>query len=178
MKLPRQLTKRQLVKIVEEIRDILYMSEDTYNNIANSYVRARTAHFANKLAKEQPKRLLPGSSGLLDFLNPDKEWDAETISDVQQALDRRGLCPTRLMTPNEAYRKPTSEENWRDNAVQFPRLLNELDCLVIVDLLDAADQTGTGMKALEKSMDLPREKILEIFDRAQKEWDRIKKETR
>jgi hypothetical protein len=48
----------------------------------------------------------------------------------------------------------------------------------VVDLLDAADQTGTGMQALEQSMDLTRKGIMQIFDRAQKEWDRIKKETK
>ena len=178
MKLPRQLTKRQLVKIVEETRDILYMDDATYDELTGPHATVQDKHFANRLKEEQPRRLGPSGSGHLDFLNPNKEWDEETVEDVAQVLARRGLQPSRLVAPSEAYRKPTPNENWKDDSIQFPRLLNELDCLAVVDLLDAADQTNTGMQALKQSMDLTRGDIMELFRRAQKEWDRIKKETR
>jgi hypothetical protein len=175
MKLPKQLTKRQLVRIVEEIRDILYMDDNTPENIAKYQDHTRTKRFTRKLENEQSRRLGPDGSGLLDFLNPNKEWDTETISDVQQALDRRGLCPIRLMTLSEAYRKPTPDENREDDSIQFPRLLS---CIGEFWRELEGKTEVTGPRTLAQIIGLPREKILEIFDRAAKEWKRVKKEAK
>lgn len=171
MKLPRQLTKRQLVKIVEEIRDWLYMDEDSLQDISD----LRSTKLAIKLEKKAQDL-----HALYEYVNPDKSWDsaADILNGISDALKNFNLVPTKYMTADEVYRKPTPNENWKDDSIQFPRLLNELDCLAVVDLLDAADQTDTGMLALEQSMDLTRKEIMQIFDRAQKEWDRIKKETK
>lgn len=170
MKLPRQLTKRQLVRIVERVRDWLYLDESTLQNIGDYY----NSKLAEKLEKEDPRR------EFYEFINPNKDWDsaADIINGISDVLKDHNLVPTKFMTAEETHRKPTPNENWKDDSIQFPRLLDELGGLAIVDLLDAADQTGTGMKALEQSMGLTREKIIEIFTRAEKEWERIKKEAK
>lgn len=59
-----------------------------------------------------------------------------------------------------------SDAKWRDNAIQFPRLLAEI----------SATQDTLDMQALADAMDLSVEEVNELFDRADTEWERIKKE--
>lgn len=53
---------------------------------------------------------------------------------------------------------------WEDNSIQFPRLIAELL---------ASDTFTFNIEELKESMDLEEEDILELFDRAQGEWDEI-----
>jgi hypothetical protein len=57
---------------------------------------------------------------------------------------------------------------WLDNSIQFPRLLAEINANV--------DMSVGDMVALCESMDLNPLDINELFDRADEEWERIKKE--
>ena len=57
---------------------------------------------------------------------------------------------------------------WKDNSIQFPRLLAELwACGLDSGVYDN----------LEASMNLSRKRIYELFERAEKEWERIKRTT-
>ena len=58
---------------------------------------------------------------------------------------------------------------WSNNTVQFMRLLAELRALGVHQFLREAE-----WQALEASMDLEREKIMELFDRAENSWEAIK----
>ena len=53
---------------------------------------------------------------------------------------------------------------WDDNSIQFPRLLAEI----------YATQDSMKMAALCESMDVEVSDIVEIFERAQIEWELIK----
>jgi len=55
--------------------------------------------------------------------------------------------------------------NWEENLLQFPRLLAEINAVGLSD---------GQLEALSIHMDLPVERILEIFERAEKTWDMIK----
>ena len=68
-----------------------------------------------------------------------------------------------------ARRLSTPQENWNNDDIQFPRLLAEIMATV--------DFTTRQWDALCSSMDLDRPDILELFDRAQAKWDRIKEQT-
>ena len=57
-------------------------------------------------------------------------------------------------------------EKWRDNHIQFPRLLAEI--------LATPAITSAVMKELCESMDLTPGEVDELFDRAQLNWERIK----
>lgn len=57
---------------------------------------------------------------------------------------------------------------WEDNAIQFPRLLAEI--MATQDNLDA--------DALCEAMDITREELDELFDRAQAAWETIKEKRR
>lgn len=57
---------------------------------------------------------------------------------------------------------------WNNNAVQYPRLLAEV----------IATQVNLDLNVLAESMDLTREEVAELFDRAQDEWEAIKQGTR
>lgn len=57
---------------------------------------------------------------------------------------------------------------WHNNAVQYPRLLAEI----------VATQDSLDLDALAESMDLTREEVAELFDRAQDEWEDIKQGVR
>lgn len=57
--------------------------------------------------------------------------------------------------------------NWDDDSIQFPRLLAEI----------MATQDNLDVDALCEAMDLGREDIWELFDRAQEEWEAIKELT-
>ncbi len=62
-------------------------------------------------------------------------------------------------------RKP--DERWKDNAIQFPRLITEI----------LATQNRLDMMAIAESMDLEISQINELFLRAQGIWDEIKQKT-
>ena len=57
---------------------------------------------------------------------------------------------------------------WEDISIQFPRLLAEI-CATV-------DISPEDFEALKESMDLSKEEINELFDRAQEEWEEIKQE--
>jgi hypothetical protein len=57
---------------------------------------------------------------------------------------------------------------WEDNSIQFPRLLAEINACVEISEKD--------WKELQESMDLEEDEIIELFDRANDEWERIKQE--
>jgi len=63
---------------------------------------------------------------------------------------------------------PESQMNplWNKNVIQFPRLLAEI----------VATQPNLDMHALADSMDLEVDDVDDLFDRAQIEWEKIKKE--
>jgi hypothetical protein len=56
--------------------------------------------------------------------------------------------------------------NWRNDAIQFPRLIVELEA--------AGAFTAKVMRSLTSSMDL--EEVKGLVDRAQKKWDKIKEQ--
>jgi hypothetical protein len=68
---------------------------------------------------------------------------------------------------------PTKTEEihskWNLDAIQFPRLLDELAAIGVPQLLKEGE-----WDALEESMDLPRERIMELFGRASTAWQNIK----
>lgn len=62
-----------------------------------------------------------------------------------------------------------SDVNWNRNDIQFPRLL----CEIIANWEPNKDE----WKALCESMDLTEDDIVEIFQRAQWEWDIVKEQS-
>lgn len=165
MKLPRQLTKEELIKIVEGVRDHLYMDQNDLEGIS----LGADEKFARKVQKQACED--DCRNDLYDFLNPEAEWEATDICDgIANLLANYHLVPTKPMTVAEAY-KPGPIDKWDDNTIQFPRLLDELQGVGVVDLLKEAE-----WEALEQSMDLKREDIMDIWSRAGREWDRIKAE--
>lgn len=60
-------------------------------------------------------------------------------------------------------------KNWKNNAIQFPRLIEELQGLGVF--------TPKVIKDLATSMDLTREEVTELLDRATTIWDDIKART-
>lgn len=59
-------------------------------------------------------------------------------------------------------------ETWSNNAIQFPRLIDELQAVI----------TEAQLTEVCESMDLAPEELAELFDRAQTQWDAIKAATR
>jgi len=57
--------------------------------------------------------------------------------------------------------------NWKNNQIQFPRLIAELEAA-------GAFSFGMIMRQIGDSMDLTRDEILEVVERASNEWDKIK----
>lgn len=55
---------------------------------------------------------------------------------------------------------------WEDNSIQFPRLISELETLGVF--------TPDVIKGLCLNMDLQSADIVELLDRAQEKWDKIK----
>jgi hypothetical protein len=62
------------------------------------------------------------------------------------------------------------DANWKNDDIQFPRLLAELYAT-----LDLSDAQWDDLCA---SMDLEREQVLEVFERADVVWQEIKEKTR
>ena len=60
-----------------------------------------------------------------------------------------------------------TNSNWNKNSIQFPRLINEIEAIGLTD-----EQHNN----LCDSMDLEPEDIDELFDRAQREFDNIKRD--
>ena len=58
---------------------------------------------------------------------------------------------------------------WEDNNIQFPRLLAEIASTVEI--------TEPQFAELCASMDLSRDEVNELFERAEVEWQRIKEES-
>jgi hypothetical protein len=67
---------------------------------------------------------------------------------------------------------PVKPENprWLDDAVQFPRLIAELE--------STGAFTPAVLQALSEEMDLTEADICELIDRAQAAWDDIKQRTK
>lgn len=61
-----------------------------------------------------------------------------------------------------------SDENWNNDSIQFPRLIDELEA--------AGAFTKQVYEDLSASMDLSKREISELISRAQNEWERIKKQ--
>ena len=63
---------------------------------------------------------------------------------------------------------PENQTNskWESNMIQFPRLLAEI----------AATQPALDLQAIADSMDLEVADVDELFERAEAEWENIKKE--
>jgi hypothetical protein len=59
-----------------------------------------------------------------------------------------------------------SNQNWRNNRIQFPRLLAEI--------MGTVEFTTKQRQALCETMDLDWSDICELFDRADEEWQQIK----
>ena len=87
---------------------------------------------------------------------------ADFIQDVSLIIDE----PT---TPTPDV-DTDSDVNWNNDAIQFPRLLAELYASV--------DLSRKNWDALGASMDLTRDEITDIFERAQATWDDIKARTK
>lgn len=98
MRLPRELTREQLVTIVERIRDWLYMDQDELDFIRSTY----GARFANKVEKQADN--CENISGLYNYINPDKTWDPDTDAGVAEVLHDFDLIPTKPMTIAEAHK--------------------------------------------------------------------------
>ena len=60
-------------------------------------------------------------------------------------------------------------ELWKDNSIQFPRLIAEINACV--------DISPEDWEALQESMDLDKDEIGQLFDRAHEEWETIKEKT-
>ena len=69
----------------------------------------------------------------------------------------------------------TPDENWNNNAIQFPRLIAEIEGSGALELLLPDRQRVIDVVAL--SMDLDPSEVYELIDRAALEWDSIKVRT-
>lgn len=61
-------------------------------------------------------------------------------------------------------------EKWNDDSIQFPRLITEIRANVDISNKEWDDMCN--------SMDLSYGKIEQLFNRADKEWEKIKEESR
>jgi hypothetical protein len=59
-----------------------------------------------------------------------------------------------------------SDENWKNDAIQFPRLIAEIEA--------AGGLGGEVLDDVAESMGLTTEQVMEVVDRAQKTWDALK----
>jgi len=62
-----------------------------------------------------------------------------------------------------------SDENWKNDNIQFPRLIAEIEAV--------GGFTHSLIDELKKSMDLTVYDIVELINRAQDKWDKIKERT-
>jgi hypothetical protein len=68
-----------------------------------------------------------------------------------------------------------SNSNWENNAIQFPRLISEIEATGAFDLLQP-DRLRV-IDSIAISMDLDPSDVYELIDRARDEWDSIKSKT-
>lgn len=61
------------------------------------------------------------------------------------------------------------EENWKNDSIQFPRLIAELQAVGVFNNTVIAD--------LKEAMDLTESEIQDLIDRACEQWDEIKQNT-
>tara|TARA_R110000787_G_scaffold336_2_gene1167 strand:+ start:3812 stop:4030 length:219 start_codon:yes stop_codon:yes gene_type:complete len=69
------------------------------------------------------------------------------------------------MTTKMKYKSETISP-WENDDIQFARLLDEIQGNVTI--------SDSDMEALCESMNLSKDEIFEIFERAQSKWDKIK----
>jgi hypothetical protein len=141
MKDPRNLSKEQLVRIVCAIRDHLYLKTVDWDE-------------------------LPELIAVKQY-DPETEWNATTTDDIANVLFDYGLVPRKVLPVTAGYPKRTSSQIWKDDDIQFARLLDEI----------RAHGVPTNMMSdIESSMSLEAHQIEELFARATKRWEQIKKE--
>jgi hypothetical protein len=110
MKLPGDLTKEQLIKIVERIRDWLYMDQDDLGYIKDTH----GDKFARKVEEQAACDKHDIESGVFDYLNPDKTWDPDTDTGISEVLSDYDLVPTEPMTVTETHKPdPTKKKRLR-----------------------------------------------------------------
>jgi len=92
--------------------------------------------------------------------------DYVTQSEDDHAVTEDGeyLCLSCL----EKAKAKSLLKKWNDNSIQFPRLICELRANVAINEHD--------WQMLADSMDLKPSDIISLFDRADDEWEKIKKE--
>ena len=159
MKDPRNLSKRELADIVQSVRNWLWLTEGEKDSVMSRYGKT-----GKKIVAE---RNALGECCTVSYFDPDNEHDADILDGVTKVLEEYGLQPDRVCPVSTAY----TYDRWGDDEVQFARLLEELVGIGILDFLK-----DKGWKDLEASMDLKREQIMKVFDRAQKRWDLSKKD--
>lgn len=97
-----------------------------------------------------------------NFCGPEREgWSMLVGATPDSAFTNISRCP---LCGGDIDAKPRSP--WHDNSIQFPRLLAEV--WAVID--------ETTLKEILKSTDLKREDVVELFERSEKEWERIKNE--
>jgi hypothetical protein len=64
-----------------------------------------------------------------------------------------------------------TQDNWANNAIQYPRLIAEIESSGALDLLLPDRQRVVDVVAL--SMDLDPSEVYELVERASREWDEI-----
>lgn len=163
MKNPENMTKRQLVEIVQHVRDLLWLEDRSLEHIRNKF----GDKFADRIHKTKDTLIF-----FHEYYDPNKEWDCpELASNISELLANAGLRPNQPEPLSVGYPKRTSNQMWKDDSIQFPRLLDELAAIGVENFIHEA-----GWRSIEDSTALSREQIMKIFSRAQKEWDRVKKE--
>ena len=98
MNRPSDLTKEELVTLVESIRDCLYLQEDLLKDVRTRFRKAKAKELAGDIT--DPKKMV-------EFFDPDKEWDADVVQGVADVLDSHGLIPTEVLPITVAYPKKT-----------------------------------------------------------------------
>lgn len=159
MKDPRNLSKRELADIVQAVRNWLWLTEDGKDHVMSLYGK-----IGKKIVAE---RNALGEHCVVSYFDPENEWDSDVLDGLAKVLEEHGLKPDRVCPVSYAY----NYDRWADDEVQFARLLEELVGIGILDFLK-----DKGWKDLEESMDLKREQIMKIFDRAEKAWTTAKKD--
>lgn len=140
MKDPQNLTKEQLVRIVRAIRDLLYL--DTFYEVETP--DAETKQY-----------------------DPEMAWDSGSTDGIAEVLGHYGLVPMKVLPVSAGYPKRTSNQIWKDDDIQFARLLDEI----------RAHGVPTNMMSdLESSTNLEAHQLEELFARATSRWEKIKKE--
>ena len=100
-----------------------------------------------------------------NFCGPERDgWSMFVGAVPDSSFTNISRCP---LCGEDIDAKPRSR--WYDNSIQFPRLLAEI--WAVIDIADQLDALVTGTDSLKKK------EVVELFERASKEWERIKDET-